>query len=187
MPRRVETTRNNTVTRIERKVDGLLVAHTKLIEALTELVAKLAHPLVAVELARPKLPPPLRAAAPKPEPALLDPPPPRDPPPVISSPLVMDDIDREMAAIPAPPGYFPEAALEEIDSAPLVPESFADMVAEFTAELDEPPPPSDDFDLWDRRLRIYRRANVWASEWGPRPGQDGCLAPAELIASRNAA
>jgi hypothetical protein len=35
--------------------------------------------------------------------------------------------------------------------------------------------------LWGPRLTLWRRWRMWAPEWGPRPDQDGCLAPNYLL------
>lgn len=37
-------------------------------------------------------------------------------------------------------------------------------------------------ELWTKRLSFGRRKGLWGSaEWGPRPGQPGCLVPAHLL------
>lgn len=41
-----------------------------------------------------------------------------------------------------------------------------------------PPPPADP---WPRRMLNWRTNGYWNSEWGPKPGRDGCLAPPELL------
>jgi hypothetical protein len=35
--------------------------------------------------------------------------------------------------------------------------------------------------LWAPRLTLWQRWRIWAPEWGPRPDQDGCLAPDYLL------
>lgn len=63
----------------------------------------------------------------------------------------------------------------------------ADMaleLAEMAAEDEEPPPPPDDDEVWERRLRLYHANRLWLPDWGPRPGQDGCQAPYELVQGR---
>jgi hypothetical protein len=35
--------------------------------------------------------------------------------------------------------------------------------------------------LWSRRLALWQRWRRWAPQWGPRPDQDGCLAPDYLL------
>ena len=64
----------------------------------------------------------------------------------------------------------------------------ADPVSDMTAELaeyadedDEPPPPPDEYDLWTQRLGMFRTNGLWMPAWGPRPGQEGCEAPHELL------
>jgi hypothetical protein len=39
----------------------------------------------------------------------------------------------------------------------------------------------DPVDLWVPRLTLWQRRRIWAPEWGPRPDQDGCLAPDDLL------
>ena len=39
----------------------------------------------------------------------------------------------------------------------------------------------DPVEFWEPRLALYRRRKMWAPEWGPRPDQDGCQAPAWLL------
>lgn len=71
--------------------------------------------------------------------------------------------------------------------------STADMAAEHVelSRLEptgaEPPPEStrlfevDPARLWGPRLTLWQRRRIWAPEWGPRPDQDGCLAPDYLL------
>ena len=35
--------------------------------------------------------------------------------------------------------------------------------------------------LWGRRLTLWHRWKIWAPDWGPRPDQDGCLAPDDFL------
>jgi hypothetical protein len=35
--------------------------------------------------------------------------------------------------------------------------------------------------LWGQRLNLWQRWRMWAPGWGPRPDQDGCLAPDHLL------
>lgn len=43
-----------------------------------------------------------------------------------------------------------------------------------------PDPP--DTDPWPKRLREFRRNGFWnATDWGPKPGKPGCLAPKALL------
>jgi len=35
--------------------------------------------------------------------------------------------------------------------------------------------------LWGQRLTLWQRWRMWVPEWGPRPGQEGCLAPDYLL------
>ncbi len=34
---------------------------------------------------------------------------------------------------------------------------------------------------WPGRVAAFRKSGTWANAWGPRPGQAGCMAPAELL------
>lgn len=37
-------------------------------------------------------------------------------------------------------------------------------------------------DIWAKRLGFGRRKSMWGSaDWGPRPGEPGCLVPAHLL------
>jgi hypothetical protein len=68
------------------------------------------------------------------------------------------------------------------------------LTSSFAAELSDLNPPGaqpgteptqpfevDPARLWGPRLSLYRRWRMWMSEWGPRPDQDGCLAPDYLL------
>jgi hypothetical protein len=35
--------------------------------------------------------------------------------------------------------------------------------------------------LWGPRLTLWQRRKIWSPGWGPRPDQDGCLAPDDLL------
>ncbi len=37
------------------------------------------------------------------------------------------------------------------------------------------------WDLWARRLDLYRRNRMWQPDWGARPDQAACAAPRELL------
>jgi hypothetical protein len=39
----------------------------------------------------------------------------------------------------------------------------------------------DPVHLWGPRLSLYRDRRMWLPKWGPRPDQDGCLAPDHLL------
>lgn len=39
-----------------------------------------------------------------------------------------------------------------------------------------------DADQWTMRMGSFKRTGVWLSMWGPKPGEPGCEAPAELTA-----
>ena len=40
----------------------------------------------------------------------------------------------------------------------------------------------DDVARWRARLASYKPGGFWPPSWGPRPGEDGCEAPADLLA-----
>jgi hypothetical protein len=78
---------------------------------------------------------------------------------------------------------------DRVDTASPRTSLFADMVVEHT-ELSRPEPPGvqpwaeatqpfevDPVHLWGPRLSLWLRRGIWASGWGPRPDQDGCLVP----------
>jgi hypothetical protein len=161
---------------IDRLIDALgehAKVQTALLAAFHELVAKLAHPAgapVAVATnpwpATPgKLPPPRKVA-------------------VATNPWPATDHEinpEQRGDAPSEGNGSPVLDPPDVEE---IPESYEDMRAEFAAmaaELEEPPPPPDEREIWDLRLRIYRRANVWNADWGPRPGQDGCRVPQELM------
>lgn len=35
---------------------------------------------------------------------------------------------------------------------------------------------------WETRLTVYKPSGFWLSDWGPRPEEDGCKAPPDLLA-----
>jgi len=39
----------------------------------------------------------------------------------------------------------------------------------------------DDRSRWDARLRSWRQSRFWLPLWGPKPGEPGCFAPAEVL------
>jgi hypothetical protein len=43
---------------------------------------------------------------------------------------------------------------------------------------DEPLSPQQ---RWEKRVRVFRAEAFWASDWGPRPDAQGCLAPEEVL------
>lgn len=34
---------------------------------------------------------------------------------------------------------------------------------------------------WEQRLRAWGRSKIWMTDWGPKPGEQGCRVPAELL------
>ena len=38
----------------------------------------------------------------------------------------------------------------------------------------------DDRAKWEQRLRSWRKSRFWLPLWGPKPGEPGCFAPAEV-------
>lgn len=62
--------------------------------------------------------------------------------------------------------------------------TLAAELASFAQEDEEiPSPPTDDdmFDQWARRYDMFRQQKMWLEGWGPRPGQEGCLVPPEMM------
>jgi DNA-binding transcriptional ArsR family regulator len=43
--------------------------------------------------------------------------------------------------------------------------------------------PPDSFDKWTPRVRAWRKSGFWLAEWGARPNEAGCFAPAALLTS----
>ena len=41
----------------------------------------------------------------------------------------------------------------------------------------------DDRAKWEARLRSWRKSRFWLPLWGAKPGEPGCLAPADLLQS----
>jgi hypothetical protein len=39
----------------------------------------------------------------------------------------------------------------------------------------------DPVEVWDPRLRLFFQRRMWLPAWGPRPDQDGCAAPEQLL------
>ena len=73
-----------------------------------------------------------------------------------------------------PPGARP---FDEVDSAPPSTTSpFADTAVEPTQPFEV-----DSVEFCGLRLDSYQRWRIWAPDWGPRPDQDGCLAPDCLL------
>jgi hypothetical protein len=100
-------------------------------------------------------------------------------------PIQPSEILSEADALADPPQDNPPEAQHWLDTS-----GIAVKHAELSRpELSEvrpsahPPQPSDEYAawLWDRRLSLWQRWRRWAPEWGPRPDQDGCLAPDYLL------
>lgn len=36
-------------------------------------------------------------------------------------------------------------------------------------------------DEWGKRLAVWKQSRTWAQGWGPKPGEPGCLVPADLL------
>ncbi len=88
--------------------------------------------------------------------------------------------------------YAPEPEIELPDGSTGY-SSLADQMAQELAEESAwdaeelepaPPPPPDNHALWQRRLSSWRGSRLWMPEWGPRPGQEGCKAPASMLNGR---
>lgn len=58
-----------------------------------------------------------------------------------------------------------------------------ELNAYYAAELNEIPPPPDNDALWRKRLSMFR-LKLWQPDWGPTPGQAGCLVPQHLMNGR---
>lgn len=45
------------------------------------------------------------------------------------------------------------------------------------------PAPADEItrDDWIRRVGMFRKDGMWLGSWGPRPGERGCICPADLL------
>ena len=67
--------------------------------------------------------------------------------------------------------------VEVFDAAEIV----EDKPSEAQRRAELAPPFDDSAWLWDRRLNLWHRWRRWAPEWGPRPDQDGCMAPDYLL------
>ena len=52
---------------------------------------------------------------------------------------------------------------------------------DLTANLSTPLFKVDPFEVWAPRLDLYARYRMWMPQWGPRPDQVGCIAPAEIL------
>jgi len=88
---------------------------------------------------------------------------------------------------------FAEAAAEQQANfqnydpdAPVMPsQQITDDLVEELQELSEedelPPPPLEDYEIWEPRLKMFYRDKMWSPTWGARPGQEGCEAPPDLI------
>ncbi|MBX3490880.1 hypothetical protein [Parvibaculum sp.] len=48
-------------------------------------------------------------------------------------------------------------------------------------------PAMSDDQRWRGRVESLREKGVWSPQWGPRPGEQGCLVPKSILAERNAA
>lgn len=59
------------------------------------------------------------------------------------------------------------------------------MAAELAEDEADDEPQTPDvgavWDLWTRRLDLYRRNRMWQPDWGARPDQAACAAPRELL------
>jgi len=62
--------------------------------------------------------------------------------------------------VPSSPAYFKAAILEARDRRAV-----------------EAAPASASAREWGERLAVFESEGVWSSKWGPKPGEDGCLAP----------
>lgn len=87
--------------------------------------------------------------------------------PAIASGLPPDDSDDDRN----PPPSHDAGDLDEMRA----------ELAAYQDEDEQTPPPPDEWQLWERRIKMFRRTRIWDPAWGPRPNQRGCAAPAELL------
>lgn len=110
--------------------------------------------------------------------------------PSARSPVPRGTLDAEEPPLaPLPDGAVLDYALLD-DPGPPQAVAQDDYAAQLAAELaeyaeeDETPPPPDEIGLWRRRLQMWASHKMWQEDWGPKPGQDGCLVPPALIMGR---
>lgn len=150
-----------------KKVDRLDAAVTRLIEALAEMTEKLANPLTVMHPGRfvgdaqSHFEKPLSRAGQTWE--------------EINQ---VSSLGSGFTLAPEPVDEIPRGIGAGMDD-PMA--HMASEFAEMAAELDEIPPPPDETEVWEGRLNLYRGSRMWLPDWGPRPGQDGCLAPPGLL------
>lgn len=164
------------LVRIEAKIDGLL----RVAEALIRTQAKF------VEMAQS-----LIQAQASVKPMTVSPPVPPAPEPAAMPKVGLNGLTAGPAImtgeplapenpVPAPPAYHLPPEHEYEDERPASMSDIRDMLADEMAEDEPPAPEPDPDDIWRRRLSLYRQSRLWASEWGPQPGHEGCLVPSGL-------
>ena len=159
MPRRATPTGKTRRTTLEMKVDGLIERVESLTLEVGSLAATIGQALRAGSVpwssvgsvGRPTLPPPPT--------------------------LMADDLLGPAGTFPAPapmPRVYSDQALDLND----------DLAAELAEDADDEPAAPDAgalWDLWARRLALYRRNRMWQPDWGARPDQAACAAPRDLL------
>ncbi len=165
-------------------LDRLTQEVTRLVEAQREMTAKLGllltQPMVRVE-------PPVRATAAM-QPVFNMPPTGHTVPHGTGAALMESfrqtavEIDQQRSAYT---DYIEDESPPPSSLAAQMAQELAEEAA-WDAEEPEPapPPPPDNHALWQRRLSSWRGSRLWMPEWGPRPGQEGCKAPASMLNGR---
>lgn len=193
MPRGIPRVERDVSRRVEAKLDLMIQAQHQLVAALTDLVQQMAHPPLLVSAKGHEAGDMQREAAwawAAHRAATLA---------QAEQGAEPTDGVAETAAVPhgttdrAPPDWDDQvsisAAYGDSFEDPLAggydPNSLSAMAAELIddPEEDEPPPPPDTDSLWSKRLSMHA-LRLWQPEWGPRPGQAGCLVPSYLMNGR---
>lgn len=47
--------------------------------------------------------------------------------------------------------------------------------------LDEEAATDDFAEPWHKRMEMWQKKRIWVGFWGPRPGENGCLVPKNLL------
>lgn len=156
-----------TVDRVEVKVDSIANAVERLVEATTALLQVQAHPATTL------VPQHSTTVSQRAQPITPAPPSAR-----IEIP-VPQETEREAETIPAAPSVtLPQGNGIDFNAA------LAAELAAYAEEDEEPPPPPTDdqiFAQWADRMTMWAQNRMWPESWGPRPGQDGCEVPTELL------
>lgn len=190
--------------RIDDRLEALIVAQERFIEALTEALTKLAHPPLLMSVSGHEAAEAMKEAArawPARRGSIL-----RDTPHSFdelmakaresSVPRGTEPDDR---ALPLPilkregqPATNGDGVACDAYGEPVMAEAqepisdlhaaLLDELAEMDDDQDLLPEP-DEEGLWRKRLSL-NALRLWQPEWGPRPGQAGCLVPDHLLNGR---